>query len=291
MRISTNQQANSIINQLNNVSGNLAKYQLQVSSGKKYESMSENPGATAQILSYNHVLSQLNREKTDVTEAKSLLNTAETSLSSMSTSMNRVNALVLQAINGTSDKDNMSQSAEEIKGLLDVLISVANSEDDGRYVFSGSSTSVKPFTTDKTTGEIIYNGTTENKKFRVTDTLEVEVFHDGSAMTDVFNNIQKIVDAMKTGDKDALSALQETNSKNIEIITNSMTNIGGQKNGVAAYDNVLSSKIVDFSERKSNVEEVNMSEAVSNLNKTSIAYQAALQSSVMVQKLSILNYM
>ncbi|MCM4557024.1 hypothetical protein MMR74_26835, partial [Escherichia coli] len=95
-----------------------------------------------------------------------------------------------------------SQSAEEIKGLLDVLISVANSEDDGRYVFSGSSTSVKPFTTDKTTGEIIYNGTTENKKFRVTDTLEVEVFHDGSAMTDVFNNIQKIVDAMKTGDKD-----------------------------------------------------------------------------------------
>ncbi|HCJ4363673.1 TPA: flagellar biosynthesis protein FlgL, partial [Listeria innocua] len=39
MRISTNQQANSIINQLNNVSGNLAKYQLQVSSGKKYESM------------------------------------------------------------------------------------------------------------------------------------------------------------------------------------------------------------------------------------------------------------
>ncbi|MBA5819454.1 flagellar biosynthesis protein FlgL, partial [Escherichia coli] len=73
---------------------------------------------------------------------------------------------------------------------------------------------------------------------------------------------------------DALSALQETNSKNIEIITNSMTNIGGQKNGVTAYDNVLSSKIVDFSERKSNVEEVNMPEAVSNLNKTSIAYQA-----------------
>lgn len=63
MRISTNQQASSIINQLNNVSGNLAKYQLQVSSGKKYESMSENPGATAQILSYNHVLSQLNRRK------------------------------------------------------------------------------------------------------------------------------------------------------------------------------------------------------------------------------------
>lgn len=72
---------------------------------------------------------------------------------------------------------------------MDVFIFVVNLEDDGRYVFSGFSMSVKLFIIDKIIGEIIYNGIIENKKFCVMDILEVEVFYDGSVMMDVFNNI------------------------------------------------------------------------------------------------------
>lgn len=291
MRIATNQQTNTIINQINNANVLMGKYQTQVSTGKRYETMSENPAATTQVLSYNHILNQLNREQKDVSDAKSLLTSADTSLSSMNDAMSRINAIVLQSLNGTTDEKNMSQAAEEVKGLLQSLVSLGNTDDDGRYIFSGSSTNTKPFTINSQTGAIAYNGTTDNKNFKVSDSHEVEVYHDGSQLTQIFNTINQIVQAMQSGDKDSLRGFQEQNEANLDILSNKMTSVGGQKNSVLAYDNILSSKIIDYKDRKSKVDEVDGPEAISNLNQASIAYQASLKSSVIIQQLSILNYM
>lgn len=291
MRIATNQQTNTIINQINNANVLMGKYQTQVSTGKRYETMSENPAATTQVLSYNHILNQLNREQKDVSDAKSLLTSADTSLSSMNDAMSRINAIVLQSLNGTTDEKNMNQAAEEVKGLLQSLVSLGNTDDDGRYIFSGSSTNTKPFTINSQTGVIAYNGTTDNKNFKVSDSHEVEVYHDGSQLTQIFNTINQIVQAMQSGDKDSLRRFQEQNEANLDILSNKMTSVGGQKNSVLAYDNILSSKIIDYKDRKSKVDEVDGPEAISNLNQASIAYQASLKSSVIIQQLSILNYM
>lgn len=291
MRIATNQQTNTIINQINNANVLMGKYQTQVSTGKRYETMSENPAATTQVLSYNHILNQLNREQKDVSDAKSLLTSADTSLSTMNDAMSRINAIVLQSLNGTTDEKNMNQAAEEVKGLLQSLVSLGNTDDDGRYIFSGSSTNTKPFTINSQTGVIAYNGTTDNKNFKVSDSHEVEVYHDGSQLTQIFNTINQIVQAMQSGDKDSLRGFQEQNEANLDILSNKMTSVGGQKNSVLAYDNILSSKIIDYKDRKSKVDEVDGPEAISNLNQASIAYQASLKSSVIIQQLSILNYM
>lgn len=291
MRIATNQQTNTIINQINNANVLMGKYQTQVSTGKRYETMSENPAATTQVLSYNHILNQLNREQKDVSDAKSLLTSADTSLSSMNDAMSRINAIVLQSLNGTTDEKNMNQAAEEVKGLLQSLVSLGNTDDDGRYIFSGSSTNTKPFTINSQTGVIAYNGTTDNKNFKVSDSHEVEVYHDGSQLTQIFNTINQIVQAMQSGDKGSLRGFQEQNEANLDILSNKMTSVGGQKNSVLAYDNILSSKIIDYKDRKSKVDEVDGPEAISNLNQASIAYQASLKSSVIIQQLSILNYM
>lgn len=291
MRIATNQQTNTIINQINNANVLMGKYQTQVSTGKRYETMSENPAATTQVLSYNHILNQLNREQKDVSDAKSLLTSADTSLSSMNDAMSRINAIVLQSLNGTTDEKNMNQAAEEVKGLLQSLVSLGNTDDDGRYIFSGSSTNTKPFTINSQTGVIAYNGTTDNKNFKVSDSHEVEVYHDGSQLTQIFNTINQIVQAMQSGDKDSLRGFQEQNEANLDILSNKMTSVGGQKNSVLAYDNILSTKIIDYKDRKSKVDEVDGPEAISNLNQASIAYQASLKSSVIIQQLSILNYM
>lgn len=229
MRIATNQQTNTIINQINNANVLMGKYQTQVSTGKRYETMSENPAATTQVLSYNHILNQLNREQKDVSDAKSLLTSADTSLSSMNDAMSRINAIVLQSLNGTTDEKNMNQAAEEVKGLLQSLVSLGNTDDDGRYIFSGSSTNTKPFTINSQTGVIAYNGTTDNKNFKVSDSHEVEVYHDGSQLTQIFNTINQIVQAMQSGDKDSLRGFQEQNEANLDILSNKMTSVGGQK--------------------------------------------------------------
>ncbi|WP_239255917.1 flagellar hook-associated protein 3 [Listeria ilorinensis] len=291
MRISTNQQTNTIIRQLNSASVELAKYQTQVSSGKKYEKISDNPSATAQILSYNHLLSQLSREKSDVDEAQSLLTSADTALSGMNKTMMRINNLLLQAVNGTNDEKNLKQTAQEIKGLLDSMISLANTDDDGRYIFSGSNTTVKPFTVDPLTDKIIYQGTTTPKNFQVTDTHEVEVYHNGDVFTDMFQNIQEIVKTMEAGDIDTLRDLQGKHTENVNVVTDLMATVGGHKTAITSYNDLLANRVIDYTERRANVEEVDMPKAVSDLNRSTMAFQAALQSSIMVQKLSILNYM
>ena len=65
-------------------------------------------------------------------------------LNEFQTTMDRSKSLLIQASNGSQSEASMDAIAAELRGIEEHLINLSNTSIDGKYLFSGSSTDVKP---------------------------------------------------------------------------------------------------------------------------------------------------
>ncbi|MBO4313465.1 MAG: flagellar hook protein, partial [Desulfovibrio sp.] len=68
------------------------------------------------------------------------------------------------------------------------------------------------------------------------------------------------------------------------------TAVGGKENRLSVASDMLSSQKLDQQERLSYVEDIDLTELVTNLTKQQTVYQTVLQSSSSIMKMSLANY-
>jgi flagellar hook-associated protein 3 FlgL len=88
-------------------------------------------------------LAQQDRIDQYVQSANSLnsqFKTADSTLSTMVTSLNRAVSLRVEAGNGALSAQNQQSIAQEAQGVLDQLVQLANTSFNGSYLFAGTNT-------------------------------------------------------------------------------------------------------------------------------------------------------
>lgn len=94
---------------------------------------------------------------------------------------------LVQAGNGTYTDQDRTTMAEQLEGLKDELLALANTRDGlGNYIFSGFKTDTVPFAKDPITGQVTYQGGDTPISQKVDSTREMNVSFLGS---DVFNGM------------------------------------------------------------------------------------------------------
>jgi flagellar hook-associated protein 3 FlgL len=76
------------------------------------------------------------------------------------TQLNQAISLATQANNGTLNASDLKAISNQIAGVRDEVLSLANTDYQGQYIFGGSQTGTTPFTLDSTTtpATVTYNG-------------------------------------------------------------------------------------------------------------------------------------
>jgi flagellar hook-associated protein 3 FlgL len=89
-----------------------------------------------------------------------LLQVTDSALGSVVTQLNQALSLATQANNGTLNPSDLKAISNQLVGIRDEVLSLANTNYQGQYVFGGSQTSVTPFTLNSTTSPatVTYNG-------------------------------------------------------------------------------------------------------------------------------------
>ena len=89
-----------------------------------------------------------------------LLQVTDSALGSVVTQLNQALSLATQANNGTLNASDLKAISNQLVGIRDEVLSLANTNYQGQYVFGGSLTSVTPFTLNSTTSPatVTYNG-------------------------------------------------------------------------------------------------------------------------------------
>jgi flagellar hook-associated protein 3 FlgL len=132
----------------------------ELSSGVRVTSIGQDPVAAAQNV---QLLNQIQRDDsfTQTTSlTQGLLQVTDSALGSVVTQLNQAISLATQANNGTLNSNDLKAISSQLAGLRDEVLSLANTNYQGQYIFGGSQTGTTPFTLNNTTtpATVTYNG-------------------------------------------------------------------------------------------------------------------------------------
>ena len=145
MRVTSTMTARRILADINAANARLTKSQEKLASGKELSRPSDNPSAVGRAIQLRREMEATQQYQTNAGEATGWTDVTDSALSSIADALSRVRELTVQGANDAAGSDNRTAITEELKQLLDTVKSAGNATYDGRFVFSGSATDIRPY--------------------------------------------------------------------------------------------------------------------------------------------------
>jgi flagellin-like hook-associated protein FlgL len=139
MRIATSQIYQQGINNMIDVSKQLARTQAQVSSGQRFSTPADDPVAASQVVQINQELALRDQYQKNIQQVSSQLALEDSVLGQATDVLQRIRELTIQSGDGALTNQDRASIATEISTRTDELLSLMNSRTaSGEYLFAGS---------------------------------------------------------------------------------------------------------------------------------------------------------
>ncbi len=155
--------ASHYVNSINSLKSSISLLQRQIASGSTIEKPSDSPSKSVIIIRNNDVLNQINTNLNNIKTGLSFLNQTIFSLEVIQSEMFNIIGK-LTDIEDPLKQKNLNNYADQFEQSLKIIMDIANSKADGRYVFGGTDLSDTPFKYSQDNQTIIQN---VNSKGRV----------------------------------------------------------------------------------------------------------------------------
>jgi flagellar hook-associated protein 3 FlgL len=300
MRISTNTIYQSGISRISNLQSDQAKLQEQISTGRRISSPSDDPVASARALEISSA-QNVNSKFADTRQTAQLkLNTLESNLTSVTNLLVSVQSSLVGAGNATLSDSERSFIGSELKGSLDALIGLANTQDEsGNYLYAGFKTSTKPFTATSTGAD--YAGDSNQQLLQVDTQRQMAVNATGDNVfqangNDVFAALSNIVTLLNTPITNAATQSAFTAGLataigqfkgTVDNVLNVRADVGQKLHEIDNLDTAGSDRGLQYSKSLSTLQDTDYASALSDFAKQQTIMEAAQKSFVQVTSLSL----
>lgn len=191
----------------------------QLSSGKRILKVSDDVPGARQVMHLQQENGRIDSYLQNMSNVEDMLNMATTTVGQVLDVISAVKERAVQSATGTYSSANRSAIAEDVDGMLQTLLSLANVRHKGAYVFSGEAAGTIPFTTTKNAqgrvASVSYQGARVCTEAPVAPGISTETNVVGSEVFQgnggLFQTIIELRDAIRTGDmsqiKDSIAEL------------------------------------------------------------------------------------
>jgi flagellar hook-associated protein 3 FlgL len=305
MRISTHTLFETGAARLGELQSGLARTQQQVATGRRILSPSDDPVAAARALEVTQTQSLNTQYELNRQHAKGALASVEGVLSSVTALLQDVKTTVIAAGNGSLSDTERGFMATELRGRFEQLLGLANSRDPmGNYQFSGYQTTTPPFA-EITPGTVQYQGDQGQRMMQVDATRQMAVNNTGQSVfqgggQDMFETLNDLVTLLQTPVVDAvtttaLTAGLATANDNLDLaLDNVLTvraSVGSRLQELDALDNAGEDRHIQYSQILSDLQDLDYTQALTQLSQQQITLEAAQRSFVAVSGLSLFNFL
>lgn len=183
---------NSLSNVYNNVNYALhlhgtamTRLQEQASTGSRINRVSDDPSAAYRIMGLDTEQRGLTNYTDNLSEIVSLLDLSSTVIQQISSSLTETRVRLTQIAGGIYSEDARKRTAEGINDLLEQIVSLANTQHTGQYLFGGGDTTTPPYVVERTNGQITsvtYTGSDANRNVEVAPGVNSSAFFVGDDM-------------------------------------------------------------------------------------------------------------
>lgn len=287
MRITNLMLHEDLLRSLSANAQSLQKLQEQVSTGRQLVRPSDDPAHVREAIKLHDAVAALQQYSRNADSALRHLDAASTALSSAGDAVQRVRELAVQGATGSLSAENRQAMAVEVQQLAEHLVQLAAARDGDAYVFSGYRTDVPPFASPAGT----YQGDTGAVLTRVAPGTTMQVNVDGqSAFGAALAALEQLRAQLATG--------QQVNPATITAIDHGLDDlnqaqavVGSRQNRLESIKAYLEDNLTSSQGLLSNLEDVDLTSAITHLSERQLAYEAALKVSANIMNTSLLDYL
>jgi len=264
-----------------------------VMSGKKINRPSDNPAGSSEVIKLRSLESSFEQYRLNMTRSSYRLGAQDLALE-------RASDLISRAWEFASNADGPADgktAAAGVSAILDEMVSTANTKIDGKYIFSGFKTSSRPF--DCAEGSAYdYNGDEGDIEIAVGETRKIvvnltgdKVFKGAGGGVDIFKELSDLKTALETDDEaginSALSALQSAR----EQVENERARAASVHSEIKERMQDLDKLKLNLLGRISELEDVEMAEAITELSRMKNGYEVTLSASARLMEKSLIDFL
>jgi flagellar hook-associated protein 3 FlgL len=285
----------------------LSEAQIQLTSGKRVLKASDDPAAAAQAERAMAAASRYDAQQRALDASRTAMQQGEAALGDAGELLQQARELVVQAGNGAYTDSERQTLAEALSGLRNDLLAVANRSDGaGRYLFGGQGSDAPPLV--DAPGGVTFNGTPGQLQAASGEVSPLSIdgraawmqaqdpANPGSTLS-VFDTLDQTIAELKTAGRTPAEVAQTVSEglAGIDAVSGTLhawrARAGEALNRIDAIGARLSESKLQAQTERSQAEDLDMVQALSDFQNRQTGYDAALKTYSMVQRMSLFDYL
>jgi flagellar hook-associated protein 3 FlgL len=281
---------------LNRITSRLSDYgttQEQLATGKRLRRPSDDPIGMNRALELRASMAAREQEGRNATDGKMWTDLADSKLQQAVDLLQRARELAVRGATytGTQEREAI---AIEISGLRDDMVALANSQHQGRGLFSGFSAGDA---VQKTGGVWTYTGDAGqiNRRVGENEVVTINVTADlvfgFAAGNDVFTVLDDLEVALNANDTTGIETALGNVDDGLQTVLGGLGILGARANQIETAMSRIADDKLTLAEQLSSLEDIDMAEAVMDLELQKTAYEAALAAFAQASQTSLVDFL
>jgi flagellar hook-associated protein 3 FlgL len=267
----------------------------QVSTGKRVNQISDDPTASANNVRSLAASANVDQYTSNTSALLTRLQQADSSLSSVVTSLTQAITLGTEGANSTVNATNRQAIAAQVQDILTTVVAVANTSFQGSYLFAGTATTSAPFVASTTSATgYTYTGNSDVNQVAVGDSLSANANVPGDQLflnTNVLGALGNLVTAFKSGTSADIGAASTTVSTALSSFDQQRTPLDNTISQLNAQESYLAQETVTLTTQQTSLTGIDLATAATNLAQAETAHSAVLAAAAQSLPNSLLNYL
>jgi flagellar hook-associated protein 3 FlgL len=267
----------------------------QMASGRRVAKPSDDPAAAGSLVQVLSQSDQIDTYTQNATTLQSNLQLADSTLNSVVTALERAATLGINAANATLSDSNRSAIAQELQGIQDQVLSLANTSSQGTFLFAGTASTTKPFVADNTSSTgVSYAGNGETNSVEISSGYQIQTSVSGSDLFlnpsgNVFQSLQDLITAVQndSGIDTATNAVGQARSE----LSAQRVFYGNAMNQLKANSTVLQSESTQLSDREITLSAADLAQAATQLVSLQTSVNAVMSAASKTMGTSLFDYL
>ena len=251
----------------------------QLASGRRVNQLSDDPSAVAALVLNHNQAGQDDQFLQNISSLQTRLQVSDSTLSDVVTALTRAISIGTEGANGTLSAGDRQAIAGEVQGITSQLLGLANTQNQGTYIFAGTAVNTRPFTLNTATNTVTYNGNNNTTSVQLSNGNSINTSVPGSQLFtngagNDFSALQNLTSALLSGNNIGQAVVQ---------LNSALTQVGVQRvfygnalNQINLSDNFLNQDKINLSSQENALVAVDPAKAASNLVQAQVADQSAL---------------
>jgi flagellar hook-associated protein 3 FlgL len=290
---------------LNNTQNQITQTNEQISSGYRVNVASDDPTDIATILGYQNQANQITQVQTNLGLANTQATAADTALAAANTLLNELTSLAAQGASSTSTAATNAALGQQVQGIAQQLVNLANTRVQGQYIFGGDDPSTQPYafnwsvsggatqTNTATNTDTIQdiNGQTTVPRMTAQQIFDAQNANGTLAAGNIFQAVYALGTALQNNDLSAIQAATQSIAAASTQLQQATTFYGNVEDWIQNATSTASSALTNVQGEVSSLRDTDLASAATQLTTEQTALQAAISAHGSLDVKSLFDYM